>query len=79
MIVHSGETVVMGGLISSSESKSRKGIPVLRSIPLIGRFFEHDTREESKQNLLIFVTATILSDRGESLVPIKDTEQPVNN
>jgi len=76
MIVHSGETVVMGGLISLSETKDRTGIPIIRHIPLLGRLFEHDSVEESKQNLLIFVTATILSDRGESLIPIQETETP---
>ena len=70
VIVQSGETLVMGGLITSSESNEVRGIPLLRSIPLLGRFFEHNVREEVKQNLLIFVTATILSERGESLVPI---------
>ena len=70
MIVRSGETVVMGGLIRTTESKSEEGIPILSWIPLIGRLFRHDTVEETKENLLIFVTATILSERGESLTPI---------
>jgi len=78
MIVHSGETVVMGGLILSTESKKRSGVPILSSIPLLGRLFEHDSVEQSRQNLLIFVTANILSDRGENLVPISTaaTESP---
>jgi len=78
VIVNSGETVVMGGLITSNELHKKGGIPLLRKIPLLGRFFEHDIREEDKQNLLIFVTATILSNRGESLIPIRDSDQPIN-
>jgi type IV pilus assembly protein PilQ len=74
VIVQSGETVVMGGLVSSSESKDVEGVPFLSSLPFIGRLFKHDTVSEDKQNLLIFVTANILSDRGENLVPITAEE-----
>ena len=74
VIVQSSETVVMGGLITSSENAGEERVPILSSIPLIGRLFRHDTVEESKQNLLIFVTATILSQRGEDLVPVIASE-----
>ena len=70
VIVQSGETVVMGGLITSSETNERSGVPFLSSIPFFGRFFEHDSVERSTQNLLIFVTATIISERGEHLLPL---------
>jgi type IV pilus assembly protein PilQ len=72
VIVKSGETVVMGGLISSTESKTVEGVPFLSSLPLIGRLFKHDSVSQQKENLLVFVTATILSDRGESLIPIDE-------
>ena len=72
LVVRSGETVVMGGLISSTESKSDERVPFLSSLPLIGRLFMHDGVEESKQNLLIFVTASLLSERGEYLVPVDE-------
>jgi len=70
VIVQSGETVVMGGLITSSETNERSGVPFLSSIPFLGRFFEHDSVQRSTQNLLIFVTATIISERGENLLPL---------
>jgi type IV pilus assembly protein PilQ len=72
VIVKSGETVVMGGLISSTESKKVEAVPFLSSLPIIGRLFKHDSVSQTKENLLIFVTATILSDRGESLIPIDE-------
>ena len=74
VIVRSGETVVMGGLVTSSHSKSRSGVPLLSSLPLIGQFFRHDTVEEVRQNLIIFVTATLLSDVGEELIPLGPPE-----
>jgi type II secretory pathway component GspD/PulD (secretin) len=70
VIVQSGETVVMGGLISSSETKQVRSVPILSSLPLIGRLFRRDDIQDIKQNLLIFVTATLLSERGEDLVPV---------
>jgi type II secretory pathway component GspD/PulD (secretin) len=76
LIVQSGETVVMGGLISSTEAKNQEKVPILGDIPLIGRLFRHDNIEERKQNLLIFVTATILSELGENLVPMIQEPEP---
>lgn len=70
VIVQSGETVVMGGLITSSETKHKDKVPFLGSLPLIGWFFQNDNVDNSQQNLLIFVTATIISERGEDLVPL---------
>lgn len=74
VVVQSGETVVMGGLISASESHSSHSVPFLSSIPLIGKLFKRDDIQETKQNLLIFVTATILSERGEDLIPVLSPE-----
>ena len=70
VIVQSGETVVMGGLITSSESKHKDKIPFLSAIPLIGLLFQNDMIDNDQKNLLIFVTATIISERGENLVPL---------
>jgi len=69
VVVQSGETVVMGGLVTSTGDTTVRKVPFLGSIPLIGKFFQHDTRQEAKQNLLIFVTATLISERGEDLIP----------
>lgn len=70
VIVQSGETVVMGGLITSSEGKKKDKVPFLSSIPLIGLLFQNDAVDNSQQNLLIFVTATLISERGENLIPL---------
>lgn len=70
VVVQSGETVVMGGLISSTEQHERSGIPWFSNIPLLGQLFRHDTIEKDPNNLLIFVTATIISERGEDLIPL---------
>ena len=76
VIVRSGETVVMGGVITTSEVSQEREVPVLASIPLVGRLFRQSGVEKVEENLLIFLTATILSERGESLVPIVDYPLP---
>ena len=76
VVVQSGETVVMGGIISSREQDYERRVPILSYIPIIGRFFRHDGVEKIDENLLIFVTATILSERGESLIPLVVAPEP---
>jgi type II secretory pathway component GspD/PulD (secretin) len=75
VIVGSGETVVMGGLITSTESRKRNKVPLLGSLPLLGALFQNDEVTQQRQNLLIFVTATLLSSRGEDLVPLSPEPQ----
>lgn len=75
VIVQSGETVVMGGLIRNVSMDTVHRIPVLGSLPVLGPLFRRtDTTEESR-NLLIFVTATVLSERGEQLTYL-DASRP---
>jgi type IV pilus assembly protein PilQ len=70
MVVRSGETVVMGGLAQASGGKDRTGIPWLSRIPLLGWLFRTDSTNEGADNLLVFVTATLISDMGENLIPL---------
>ncbi len=74
VIVRSGETVVMGGLVRSQKGKTKRGVPILSKIPLIGSLFRHDIDTDETSNLLIFVTATLISDTGEELIPVNPPE-----
>ena len=68
VIVQSGETVVMGGLISSVKQNTLHKIPFLSDLPLLGNLFTRVDVTEENENLLIFVTASVVSERGETLV-----------
>jgi len=72
VMVRSGETVVMGGLIRTTKQKVVEKVPVLGNIPLIGFLFRNEIELEEQENLMIFVTATIISNTGEELVPFSD-------
>jgi type IV pilus assembly protein PilQ len=62
LIVADGETAVISGLTQTQISKNRTGIPILSSLPLIGRFFSETDTVERKQDLLILITPHILDD-----------------
>jgi type II secretory pathway component GspD/PulD (secretin) len=68
VIVNSGETVVLGGLIKESRTKTVTRVPVLGNIPLLGAFFKKNRDSIERKNLLIFVTAKVLSPSGEEIV-----------
>lgn len=60
--VHSGMTMVIGGLINSEDSKSISKIPLLGDIPIIGRFFQHTSKSRDKRELVILITPTLVAD-----------------
>jgi type IV pilus assembly protein PilQ len=64
LLIKSGETVMIGGLMKEIKSDSVEGVPFLRKIPLIGKFFEHKTINTQKINLVIFITAHIVDDKN---------------
>jgi len=63
-IVWDGQTVVLGGLIAETVTKTREKVPVLGDIPLLGRLFRSETSDSTKKNLVIFVTPTIIDPAG---------------
>lgn len=62
VVIPSGHTLVMGGLISDSSTKSHTKVPVLGDLPGIGLAFRRDSKVRNKANLMVFITPTIVSD-----------------
>lgn len=60
VIVKDGETVVIGGILKSSESDTDSGVPGLSKIPLLGWLFKRETKETNSEELLIFITPRIV-------------------
>jgi general secretion pathway protein D len=60
-----GQTVVLGGLISDNNTRSRESVPGLGSIPGIGRLFRADNKSREKRNLLVFIHPTIIGDSAD--------------
>ena len=62
--VADGSTVGLGGLIYDRLETYKDKVPVLGSIPLVGRLFRSEGERSIKRNLMIFVTATQVGDNG---------------
>jgi len=59
--LRAGETIIIGGLMQNRREKVRSGVPVLMSVPLLGRLFTRYTDVERKAELVIFLTPTIIA------------------
>lgn len=55
MLVNDGETIVIGGVFSNTQSKSVDKVPFLGDLPYLGRLFRRDTVTNEKSELLIFL------------------------
>jgi type II secretory pathway component GspD/PulD (secretin) len=68
VVVRSGETVAMGGVLQREQTTFVESVPVLGNLPIIGPLFRRRTEIDSPRYLLIFVTATIISETGEFII-----------
>ena len=62
LLVADGEVAVMSGLVVTSVTRNRQSIPLLGSLPFIGKLFSFTTDQENRKDLIILVTPRILDD-----------------
>ena len=60
VLIKSGDTLAIGGLLQDESLKQRAKVPVLGDIPILGYLFQEHVNARTKRNLLIFVTPTII-------------------
>lgn len=60
--VPSGHTLVMGGLSSDTRTKKQNKVPLLGDIPVLGKLFQNKEKNQENQNLVVFITPTIVRD-----------------
>ncbi len=58
--VHDGETIILGGFISSEHSKQASGVPLLKDIPVLGNLFRSTGKSEKRRELMILIRPTVL-------------------
>ena len=58
--------MAIGGLMRTQVTKGGTRVPVLGDIPVLGRLFRSDTRNEDTTNLIIFITAKTINAEGAS-------------
>lgn len=64
VLVSDGETIVIGGVYSNTQSKSVDKVPFLGDLPYLGRLFRRDLVKDSKSELLVFLTPRILNNQA---------------
>jgi type IV pilus assembly protein PilQ len=67
VVVKSGETVVMGGVLERQRSTLVEAVPILGNLPVFGPLFRRRTEVDTPRYLFVFVTATIVTESGEFL------------
>ena len=60
VLIKSGDTLAIGGLLQDEQTKARNKVPVLGDLPVLGYLFAERLNARTKRNLLVFVTPTIL-------------------
>jgi len=63
VLIKSGDTLAIGGLMQDEVTKARTKVPIVGDIPILGYLFQSRTNIRTKRNLLVFVTPTILDQR----------------
>ena len=62
VLVNDGQTVVLGGILDTTKTKSANKVPFLADIPVLGNLFKSTTNINNKTELLIFITPKILRE-----------------
>jgi type IV pilus assembly protein PilQ len=62
VLVNDGQTVVLGGILDTTKSRSANKVPFLADIPVLGNLFKSTTNINNKTELLIFITPKILRE-----------------
>ena len=62
--VADGDTIVIGGVYSTSQNNVVDKVPFLGDLPYVGRLFRRDVLQEKKSELLVFLTPRIMSDQA---------------
>lgn len=63
VLIKSGDTLAIGGLLQDEALKNRTKVPIVGDVPILGYLFQSHGNERRKRNLLVFVTPTIIDQR----------------
>src|SRR5690606_41118291 len=69
----SGQTIVLGGLITKTKAQTHRRVPLLASIPVLGHMFRYDANVEQRTELLIIMTPRVVRTE-EDMEMIKQIE-----
>ena len=64
VLVNDGETIVIGGVFSNTQTKAVDKVPFLGDLPFLGRMFRRDVVQDKKSELLVFLTPRIMNNQA---------------
>ncbi|CAN7713841.1 type IV pilus secretin PilQ [Aquipseudomonas alcaligenes] len=64
VLVSDGETIVIGGVFSNTQTKATDKVPFLGDLPFLGRMFKRDVVQDKKSELLVFLTPRIMNNQA---------------
>lgn len=64
VLVNDGETIVIGGVFSNTQTKTTSKVPFLGDVPVVGRLFKNDYVTDTKNELLVFLTPRIMNNQA---------------
>ena len=65
--IKDGETMVIGGMIQETETKSVSKIPFLGDLPVIGMFFRSTQTQKGKEEMVVMITPQIVVDTEDAV------------
>jgi len=65
VVVQSGQTLVLGGLIKETKTKSQSGVPFIMDIPIIGRLFSSSSWTLNRSEVVLLITPHVISNKGD--------------
>jgi len=78
--IKSGETIVLSGLLTQTDSKAVNKVPFLGNIPILGELFKSRSFRNDESELVIFVTPIVITPKDELVVkPIEDMQEKYEN
>ncbi len=77
VIASSGQTIVLGGLMSENVTTTETKVPLLGDIPLLGNLFKNTSKGKTKDELIILLTPTILSTTDDAARVTNDIKQQI--
>ena len=78
VIVKDQQTVVIGGLIDDSTTKTENKVPVLGDVPLLGWLFKKSSNEDTKTNLYVFLTPRVIKNPAEASGILQQKQEQMN-
>ncbi|MFH1777079.1 MAG: secretin N-terminal domain-containing protein [Candidatus Omnitrophota bacterium] len=75
VMLKDGETVVLGGFITTEDSGAERNLPGLSSLPFIGALFKHNRKSRTDKELLVFLTPHVVKQLETVVLPVEQREE----